>query len=209
MKMKFLLLFLLSLILFSCNEESNISPILSGELFIDSEPEGAEIFLLGENTNEVTPHLFTNLESGDYIVTLKKSPFQDTSFTTIVHQNLRTSEYIVFNLSIEVTSFSHTIIDTIIVFFPLDTIKQIVVFNGKFNQDLIFENVNILAPWGTSGDFPYNDTLIGKNSSIIIPDPQMNTFIQDDIGVWQFKFTGEKVEYSQEEFIEEYEYIIP
>lgn len=208
MKIKLSLLILLSLILFSCDEESNISPILSGELFIDSEPEGAEIFLLGENTNELTPHLFTNLESGDYIVTLKKSPLQDTTFTTIVHQNLRTSEQIVFDLPIEVTSFSHTIIDTIIVIFP-DTIKQIVVFNGKFNQDLIFENVNILAPWGSSGDFSYNDTLIGKNSSIIIPDLKMNTFIQYDIGIWQFKFTGKKVEYSQDEFIEEYEYIIP
>jgi hypothetical protein len=41
-----------------------------GALHVDSEPAGAAIWLDGRDTGHVTPHTFTDLEAGDYVVTV-------------------------------------------------------------------------------------------------------------------------------------------
>ncbi|MDD4254150.1 MAG: PEGA domain-containing protein [Methanofollis sp.] len=40
----------------------------SGSLYVNSTPDGAKIYLYGQNTGEVTPHLFTGMDIGVYSV---------------------------------------------------------------------------------------------------------------------------------------------
>jgi hypothetical protein len=40
----------------------------SGSLYVNSTPDGAKIYLYGQNTGEVTPHLFTGMDIGSYSV---------------------------------------------------------------------------------------------------------------------------------------------
>ncbi len=57
-----------------------LTPLMA-ELFIDSDPAGAQIWLNGVNSGFVTPHDFTSIEPGTYNVTLKLENYQDTTFT--------------------------------------------------------------------------------------------------------------------------------
>ncbi len=66
-------------------------PHNQGKLVIVSEPAGAQIFLMGTNTNRVTPDSILGLESGDYQITLKKESCFDTTFKVKVYDRLTTS----------------------------------------------------------------------------------------------------------------------
>jgi thiol-disulfide isomerase/thioredoxin len=46
-----------------------------GGLFVNSTPQDAEIFLNHENSGETTPHLFSDLPEGSYIVSVNKSDY--------------------------------------------------------------------------------------------------------------------------------------
>lgn len=62
----------------------------TGGLFVNSTPQGAEIYLNHENSGEVTPNLFS-LPEGDYVVWVEKSgysAFPESAAVTVVKDDL-------------------------------------------------------------------------------------------------------------------------
>lgn len=72
-------------VIYSCNQEVSVTPPDAppphGYVLIDSNPEGAQIFLDGKNRRRITPDSLTWLETNTYTITLKKELFRDTSIT--------------------------------------------------------------------------------------------------------------------------------
>jgi len=67
---------------FSCREdivEFNNIERDNGSIYLNSFPEGAEIFLMDSRTNFTTPEEFKDLAPGDYVFTLKLSGYKDTT----------------------------------------------------------------------------------------------------------------------------------
>ncbi len=62
-----------------------------GNLFLESIPAGAAIYLSGINTNKVTPDTIANLETGNYEVTLKRKNYLDTTFNINIFKDSTTS----------------------------------------------------------------------------------------------------------------------
>lgn len=99
--MKKILLFAtisITVFFYSCVDEIVVDPLQpNGKIILNSQPEGAQIFLLGTNIGKVTPDSITNLEAGNYEISLRKTGFLDTTFTTTVYENLPTSLNIILN----------------------------------------------------------------------------------------------------------------
>jgi len=68
-------------LLLSCSEEDNPVTPTKGNIFITSSPSGAQIWLQGVNTTQVTPDTLMNITPGSYLVTLKLQNYEDTTFT--------------------------------------------------------------------------------------------------------------------------------
>jgi|GEM_PF-974891 len=79
--------FTIIVIMISCEREVSVTPpdVLppNGSMFIDSRPADAQIFINGKDRRRSTPDSIKWLETGDYIVTLKRNLFRDTTF--IIH----------------------------------------------------------------------------------------------------------------------------
>lgn len=91
----------------SCNEDST-SPDPTddpGNMFIESIPPGAEIWLGGTNTNNVTPDTLTNLSPISYEVTLKLENYSDTTFTVVVNSNQTASKTVTLTSNLFLNSF--------------------------------------------------------------------------------------------------------
>jgi len=69
--------FLIFLISYSKN--NNVQPIQFGSLLIESDPIGADIFLLGTKTSKVTSYEFSCLEYEVYSITLELEPNNATT----------------------------------------------------------------------------------------------------------------------------------
>lgn len=77
---------------YSCVDEIVVDPVEpNGKIILNSEPQEAQIFLLGTNTGKVTPDSISNLEEGNYQIALRKTGFLDTAFTASVYEGLPTS----------------------------------------------------------------------------------------------------------------------
>lgn len=78
---------------FVCNKEVSVSPppppVENGFIMIQSNPEGATIFLNGRNTGRITPDSLIYLDYDLYQVTLKKQYFRDTSIFVQVEEGIR------------------------------------------------------------------------------------------------------------------------
>ena len=69
----------------SCDTTDDpVTPAAKGNLFITSNPAGAEIWLGGTNTSQTTPDTIKNLDEGVYTVTLKLTDYNDTTFSISV-----------------------------------------------------------------------------------------------------------------------------
>lgn len=99
MKYSRYLYLLIMVFLISCSKETIVeNPTENfGSILIDSNPQGAKIFLLGTNTNKLTPDSILNLESGDYEITLKRVPYEDTTLVANVKSGLRTTIFVDFD----------------------------------------------------------------------------------------------------------------
>lgn len=85
-KLILLLIPLLGLILASCDSSDDpTSPVITeGNIFITSNPAGAEIWIDGVTTGLTTPDTVTGVQEGVRNVTLKLQDFQDTTFAISV-----------------------------------------------------------------------------------------------------------------------------
>jgi hypothetical protein len=85
---KLILLFIIpfaALLITSCDTtETTDPPKPTGNLFVTSNPAGAEIWLGGTNTSQTTPDTIKNLDEGVYTVTLKLTDYSDTTFSVSV-----------------------------------------------------------------------------------------------------------------------------
>ena len=73
------------LLITSCDTtETTDPPAAKGNLFLTSNPAGAEIWLAGSNTSQTTPDTVKDLDEGVYSVTLKLTDYTDTTFQVSV-----------------------------------------------------------------------------------------------------------------------------
>jgi len=74
-----------ALVISSCNTTDDpVTSTTKGNIFVTSSPAGAEIWLGGNNTSQITPDTIKNLEEGVYNVTLKLTDYNDTTFSVNV-----------------------------------------------------------------------------------------------------------------------------
>ncbi len=71
----------------------SITPV--GDLFIESEPGGAQIFLDSLNTNKLTPDTLKNLTTGEHSISIKKENYRDTTFNVTIIENQTVSKSLV------------------------------------------------------------------------------------------------------------------
>lgn len=81
-----LLIPILGLIISSCNSEDNpTTPVeTKGSILITSNPAGAQIWIDGINTSQVTPDTVNDVTEGNRNITLKLTDYNDTTFTLSV-----------------------------------------------------------------------------------------------------------------------------
>ena len=73
------------LLITSCDTtETTDPPAAKGNLFLTSNPAGAEIWIDGSNTSQVTPDTVKDLDAAVYSVTLKLTDYNDTTFSVSV-----------------------------------------------------------------------------------------------------------------------------
>lgn len=104
-----LVIFLITICLFqSCVDKIVVEDTgkPQGKIIIGSEPQGAEIYLLGTNTNKVTPDSIEQLNSGEYDLTLKKENYRDTTLKITVYDSLTTSRTVVLKSIFETGNIS-------------------------------------------------------------------------------------------------------
>lgn len=90
----------ISVFISSCSEEDPVTPpVETGFASISSSPDGAQIFLNGNNSGKVTPDSI-ELDPGTYTITLKLSEYFDTTFSVNVVVNQVTEKNITLNTSL-------------------------------------------------------------------------------------------------------------
>lgn len=74
------------LIISACNSEDNpTTPVeTKGSIYITSNPAGAQIWIDGINTSQVTPDTINDVNEGIRNITLKLTDYKDTTFTLSV-----------------------------------------------------------------------------------------------------------------------------
>lgn len=87
--MKKLVLFLLipftALMITSCDTSDDpITPTPDGNIFVSSNPAGAEIWIDGTNTLKTTADTVKNVDEGVHSITLKLEDYRDTTFSVSV-----------------------------------------------------------------------------------------------------------------------------
>ena len=90
--MKKLILLLLipfmGLLITSCDDDDPITPTLDeGNLYITSNPAGAQIWIDGVNTSQTTPDTVLDIDEGVRNVTLKLQDYKDTTFSISITAN--------------------------------------------------------------------------------------------------------------------------
>jgi len=85
---KLILLFIIpftALVISSCDTTDDpVTSATKGNIFVTSNPAGAEIWLGVNNTSQTTPDTIKNLDEGTYNVTLKLADYNDATFSVSV-----------------------------------------------------------------------------------------------------------------------------
>lgn len=82
-KLFFLLLIpFFALLVSSCSDDDPITPAANeGNLYITSNPAGAQIWIDGVNTSQTTPDTVLDIDEGVHNVTLRLTEYKDTTFS--------------------------------------------------------------------------------------------------------------------------------
>ena len=167
---------------FTANKDRNLVAnfITIGNLTVNSDPTGAQIFLNNTFSGQVTPFDFQSLETGEYSVTLKLEDFADTTLVTDIFTGQTTDlgKVVLRDITPDVeVEISHRV----------NTDNQII-FSFIFNQDIRFSNLVARTPSGSSFPQQYGGVLLLQGVAIdwIYPEKL--------VGNWQFVFNGNKVD---------------
>ena len=164
-----------------------VKSIEYGDLYIQSSPSGAGIYLNNNNTSKATPDSIKHLEVGNYNITLKLPDYADTTFSVSIQKDLVTTEYINLREKLPVQ------LDTL--YYELSQLGY-TSFKFSFNQDITLDKVEVIEPGSTDrNSIPFNGDVIPKGTTKIIYYPNYK------IGVWQLIFYGNKASASKAAFI--------
>ncbi len=156
-----------------------------GNLVVNSDPGGADIYLDVNFTGEQTPYTFENILTGQYILTLKLEDFADTSIVALVNRNETTDVGTIFMR--DITPPVNVNLDY------RDNSGQII-FSFSFNQDVYLDRVEIIKPDGGVLSQNYGGQLVLEGRVIDLPYPEKL------VGTWQFNFIGRKAKGRQASF---------
>ena len=157
-----------------------------GKIVLNSEPEGAQIFLDETFTEKLTPDSLVNLESGLYAVTLKLDGFRDTTTTVLLFQNSREFRFIALTDTLPAVGAQ--------ISYRTNQFGQLI-FTFRFNQDILLDRIEIKKP--TEDEFQtsnFNNSLIRKNVPVDFSFPEKIP------GIWIINFYGAKAAGVKEEF---------
>jgi PEGA domain len=167
--------------------------IITGSLFVSSEPSGANIFLNNNNSGKTTPSTFYDLSEGSYPVTLKLNYYRDTTVNSQIVRRQLTSENIILTEANPVTVSQIT---------TRKYVQQIR-FTFSFNQDILLNKVEIFEPnSGGSQTFSFSDQYIKKGSTAIANYPKVVN------GTWKLVFYGTKYKDSKTDFVTEADKVV-
>ena len=173
------------------NQQTNVSitltqEILTGSLFVSSEPSGASIFLDNNNTGKTTPNTFYDLSEGSYSITLKLNYYRDTTINAqIVRQQLTSKDIIL-------TEANPVLIDQLSTRLYINQIR----FSFSFNQDILLNKVEVFEPNnGGNQTFNFSNQNIKKGSNTYIYYPKTTR------GTWKLIFYGTKAKDSRTDFV--------
>ncbi|PID56712.1 MAG: hypothetical protein CR986_10040 [Ignavibacteriae bacterium] len=161
-----------------------------GNISVSSDPVGANIFLNGESTGKQTPHVFKDLDVGNYSVKLSLIDFADTTLIAKVTKGKTTNLGNVYlrdttsNVKVKVT-------------YGVNLTTQRIVFTFVFNQDVRFSKVKVAPPNFKAFEWSVNQLLKeGQGTSIGYP--------LKIVGKWRFECYGTKVRGRQNSFVAKY-----
>lgn len=164
---------------FTANKDRNLIANYNqiGNLKVNSNPEGASIYLNSEFTGHKTPHTFENILAGQYILTLKLKDFADTTQTILVNRNQTTNVGPIF---------LRDIVPSVQVDLKYKDDSGRIIFVFSFNQDITLNKVDFTKPDGTTLTQNYGGQSVPKGREIELPYPEKIN------GTWQFEFFGNK-----------------
>jgi hypothetical protein len=165
-----------------------VKSIEYGDLYVQSNPSGASIYLNNNNTDKITPDSIKHLEVGNYNITLKLPDYADTSISVSIQKDLVTNENITLREKLPVQT------DTL--YYKHIQLGGLTNFVFSFNQDIILDKVEVIEPGSTDkNSFPFNGEAVSKGTTKNIYYPNYK------IGLWQLIFYGSKASASKASFI--------
>ena len=160
--------------------------IENGNIFINSDPVGANIFLNNNFIGDQTPFTIENLLPNNYSITLRLEDFADTTLITEVESGLTTNLGSIFlrdiTPKVEVT-----------ITYSVNPTTQRLEFSFLFNQTIFLSRIGITT---ANGDF----FLIPFNATYLEGIPVNWGFPEKLEGTWRFNFIGNKVGGRQDNF---------
>ncbi len=150
-----------------------------GDVVINSDPEGASIYLDDENTGFLTPHTFSKMLVKEYSLTLKLEDFADT---TISFQLIKDSVLTLDTLYLRDTVQA---VDAIVDYNVGS--DQRITFSFTFNQDIRLDSLVVDPPNGFIPTYDFHGQLYPKGSTV-----QWNYAVKIS-GNWKFTIYGNKV----------------
>lgn len=92
----------------SCDDNTtDPDPTVTGKIYIQSTPVGAQIWVDGNNSGKVTPDSVPNVTTGTRSVTLKLSGYRDTTFTMNVVQNTTVSKSVTLTSTLSTVTYTN------------------------------------------------------------------------------------------------------
>jgi len=160
--------------------------IKNGSIAINSDPEGANIFLNNNFIGEQTPFTIEDLIPGQYNITLRLADFADTTVSAEVFPGETNDLGTVFLLDI-------TPDVEVEISYSVNTITGRLEFSFLFNQTIFLSRIGITTP---NNDF----FLIPFNATYLEGIPVNWGYPEKIVGEWRFNFIGNKVGGRQDNF---------
>lgn len=136
-----IIILIFCLIFIQCSGDNSTDPppqSSKGKLVVKSNPSGAKIYLMGNDTGKITPDSLSNLDAGTYELFLYLQYFDTAFFSANVVGNLTTTKEITLidGLPFVDITLNYTIS------YGGDSVK----FNWTLNQDVLLDSVIIRRP---------------------------------------------------------------
>ncbi len=157
-----------------------------GNLSIQSDPEGADIYIDNVFSGKQTPAIINQLVAGEHSVTLKLQDFADTTIIVNILEDQTVEEFVVLQDTTSDVEIAGV--------YDVKPDEQII-FSFSFNQDVRFDSVIVRQPSNSQAitlNYFHQLVLEGIPIEIVFPEKI--------VGNWTFIFYGNKERGRKEEF---------